>query len=202
MSIKRLFGKTTYLLAAAAVALTALLGSGRIVANAEEELKEASFCSFVIPSTFEPGQEKGLFINKMHPMESSTIRYSVYYNGLDVVLTNREMQELKDHGGPTISNESQRLTKEMYEQKVSEAYNEQYGEDVGFAVSSFENITIDGYPGFKIESSYKAGDQEQIHQTVFMMLSKYRTFTITYQRAEDDDCEELFSNSQATIHIH
>lgn len=202
MNIKRLSGKTAYLLAAGAVALTAFLGAGRIANAAEDELKEASYCSFVIPPQFEPGQEKGLFINTMHPMESSTIRYSVYYNGLDVVLTNKEKQELKDHGGPTISNESERLTKEMYEQKVSEAYNEQYGEDVGFAVSYFDNITIDGYPGFKIESSYKAGDQETIYQTVFMMLSKYRTFTVTYQRAEDDDCEEAFSASQATIHVH
>ena len=105
MNIKRLSGKTAYLIAAGAVALTAFLGAGRTANAAEEELREASFCSFVIPPQFEPGQEKGLFINTMHPMESSTIRYSVYYNGLDVVLTNKEKQELKEEATLDMSHQ-------------------------------------------------------------------------------------------------
>jgi hypothetical protein len=34
-----------------------------------------------------------------------------------------------------------------------------------------------------------------------MLISRYRMFTVTYQRAEDDDCEEFFENSAATIHL-
>jgi hypothetical protein len=73
---------------------------------------------------------------------------------------------------------------------------------VGFVVSSFDKITVDGYPGYRIVSSYQAADEEKVHQTVYMLLSKYRTFTISMQRAEDDDCEALFEECASSIHVH
>jgi len=186
---------------ALAMTVMAVLGINTVNAYAEEDLKEATCCSFVVPLQFVPSGEKGLFVNKDHPMESSTIQYSVYYNGLDVVLTNREKAALAEHNEPKVTDKSTDLTKDIYQETISAAYNSEYGEDVGYTVSSFDKITIDGYPGYKIEGSFQAADQEKIYQTVYMILSKYRTFTVTFQRAEDDECQDAFSECQSTIHV-
>ena len=195
---KNLFGK---IVAVVMIVVTALSINSTSV-FAEDDLQEAQWCSFVIPSQFEPSAEKGLFINKAHPMESSTIQYSVYYNGLDVVLTNREKALLAEHDEPKVTDKSTELTKEIYQETIAAAYNSEYGEDVGYTVSSFDKIDIDGYPGYKIEASFQETDQETVYQTVYMILSKYRTFTITFQRAEDDECQDAFSECQSTIHVH
>ena len=190
-------------LAVAFATVAALLTMNVLEVMAEEDLREADWCSFVIPSEFVPGPERGVFINRNHPMESSTIKYSVYDNGKDVVLTNRE-KEAEAFNVPRnrVTDEPTLLTKDIYQETISAAYNSKYGQDVGFAVESFDSITVDGFPGFKIRSSYRAKDEETIHQTVYMLISKYKVFTITYQRAEDDDCDEQFENSAATIHVN
>ncbi len=188
-------------LAMAVVVFVAFMGSFVTPTYAATDLKEATFCSFVIPPEFIPGEEKGLFINKNHPMESSSIMYSSYDNGADVALTNRQKAEQKEQGITPPQDETQNLTKDIYQETIAAAYNSAYGEDVGYTVSSFNRITIDGYPGYKIVGTYQASDEEVVHQTVYMLLSKYRTFTVTYQRAEDDDCEEFFEESAATIHV-
>ena len=81
-------------------------------------------------------------------------------------------------------------------------YKAQYGADVGFKVESFDHIEIDGYPGYKIVAKYEPEGSQVVHQTVYIIRSKYRTFTITYQRAADDDCEESFNISASTIRVH
>lgn len=169
---------------------------------AADEIAIAKNCTFIIPPTFVPGEEKGLFINENSPMESSTVRYSVYDNGLDKVMTNREKKELEASGAVQIVDESGKLTKDIYQQQLADAYTREYGQDVGFVVSSFDNIDIDGFPGYRIESSYQAQEEEVIHQTVYMIRSRYRVFTVTFQRAEDDDCQELFDNCAQTIHVN
>ncbi len=196
--------KSTVLVCTAVIMciLAALMSLNVINVLAENELKEASWCSFIIPSEFEPSTEPGLFRHKNYPMESSSIKYSCYYNGEDILLTNREKAELSQNGAPKVADDTQDLTKEIYEQTISSAYNTEYGQDVGYTVSSFDNITIDGYPGYKIASSYQAAGEEKIYQTVIMMVSKYKTFTITYQRAEDDYCEESFEESANSIHVN
>ncbi len=204
---KSMIRKTGFMLGVGlAIFITVLAGFlcvDAIDTFAGDDLKEANFCSFVVPPEFVPGETKGLFINKNHPMESSSIMYSHYDNGADVVLTNREKAALEEAGQvqPKVTDESGNLTKDIYQETISAAYNSEYGEDVGYTVKSFNRITVDGYPGYKIEGTFKATDEETVHQTVYMLLSKYRTFTITYQRAEDDDCEEFFEQSAATIHV-
>ncbi len=172
-----------------------------IDAHATDELKSAVDCSFIIPPEFIPGGETGLFVNRNAPMESSTIKYSCYDNGTDKVLTNRQKKELEESGVKQIIDSSRNLTKEIYLEQMKLAYDQEFGQNVGFNVSSFENITIDGYPGYRIISSFQPAGEETIHQTVYIVLSKYRMFTISYQRAEDDDCEELFEKSAQTIHV-
>ncbi len=169
---------------------------------ARENLDEASYCSFVIPPEFVQGSEKGLFINKNHPMESSTIRYGVYDNGRDRIYTNREKKEAAFKAMSAVTDETANLTKEIYQDTISAAYNSEYGQDVGYKVEAFNKITVDGFPGYKITGTYQPEGEEVIHQTVFMVVSKYRTFTITMQRAEDDDCEEFFEECASSIHVH
>ena len=172
-------------------------------AYARDSLDVASYCSFVIPPDFVPAKEKGLFINKENPMESSSIKYDFYDNGLDVIHTNREKAALKEAGTETVVTDlSTSLTKEIYQETMEAAYNSKYGQNVGFNVSSFDKITIDGYPGYRIVASYQAADEEKVHQIVYMLLSRYRTFTISMQRAEDDDCEGLFEECASSIHVH
>ena len=189
------------ILAVICAVLSGFFLSGVITTLAEDDLKTATSCSFVIPNEFVPGTEKGFFINKNHPMESSSIKYSYYDNEKDKILTNREKAAVLASGEMEIIDESLNLIREIYQETMSAAYDNEYQQKVGFSVESFEKIRIDGYPGFKIVSSYQPADEEVIHQTVYMMISKYRMFTVTYQRAEDDDCEELFENSAATIHL-
>ena len=206
MEKKRLIGKTVFGFGTGMAMLMAVLAAfiytGVADVMASDQLKEASYCSFVIPPEFVPGSEKGQFINKNYPMESSLIRYSYFDNGLDELVTNREKQTKSQEETVKVTDKTENLTKEIYEETLAEAYNAAYGQNVGYSVSSFDKIRVDGYPGFKIEASYKAGDEVPVHQTVYMLLSKYRTFTVTYQRAEDDECEEHFNESSATIHVH
>ena len=134
-------------------------------------------------------------------MESATISYNCYNNGMDKVLTNREKKELEASGQKSVLDASRNLTKEIYQEQLAAAYASEYGEGVGFEVSSFDKITIDGFPGYKIVSTFKPTGSEVIHQTVYMILSRYRVFTVTYQRAEDDDFEEVFEKSAESIHV-
>ncbi len=181
--------------------IAAYITSDVVYTLAEDAPKEAHHCTFVIPSEFTPGTEGGTFINKNYPMESSSVSYHVFENGNDVVLTNREKLQQKEAIEEAVIDKSGELTKEEYEKILTESYNSAYGEDVGFTVDSFEKITVDGYPGYKIASYYQASGEEVVHQTVYMILSKYKTFTITYQRAEDDECEALFEQSADTIRV-
>ncbi len=189
------------MLAIIIAAFAAFITSDVIDTLAEDSLKEAHHCTFVIPSEFEPGSERGTFINKNYPMESSSVSYHIYSNGNDVVMTNREKMQKQEAFEKAVIDKSGDLTRDEYEKLLSDSYNSAYGEDVSFTVESFDEVTIDGYPGYKIVSYYQASGEEVVHQTVYMILSKYKTFTITYQRAEDDECEDLFEQSAQTIHV-
>ncbi|MCR4902771.1 MAG: hypothetical protein K6A23_07930 [Butyrivibrio sp.] len=164
-----------------------------------EELEVAKSCTFVIPSEFVPSSTEGLFVDKNAPYESGTISYSVAITGEEVVLTNKE-REL-EYEESLIEDASTQLTKDIYESQMTQAYNSKYGFDVAYSVSSFDIVEIDGFPGYKIGASYNDGKQN-IYQTVYMIISRYKTFTICYTRAEDDDVSEQFDKSAKTIHVN
>ena len=171
-----------------------------LTAYADEELREASQCTFVIPSEFKPSGTKGLFIHKSYPMESCSVMYTVYDNGGGIRLTNREREAVEQNPSGIVDSSGE-LTKKHFQDLFSATYNREYGVDVGYKVSSFDNIAIDGYPGYKVTADYKAGDEERIFQTVYMIRSHYKTFVITYQRADDDDADALFDASAKTLHV-
>ena len=169
--------------------------------NESTVLAEATCLTFVIPAEFVPSEEGDVFIDRNYPMESSSISYSFQDIGTKMSLTNREKQALLESSEPVTADERDALTKDIYEKELAKAYNAEYGEDVGFKVQSFDKITIDGFPGYRIYATYQASDEEVIHQTVYILLSKYRTFTVTFQRADDDESEEIFSGIADTIHV-
>ena len=133
-------------------------------------------------------------------MESSSVMYSVYDNGGGIRLTNREKEAAKESPSGIVDSSGE-LTKKHFQELFSATYNKEYGTDVGYEVTAFDNITVDGYPGYRAEANYKAGDEERIFQTVYMIRSRYKTFVITYQRADDDDAEGLFDSSAKTLHV-
>ena len=94
----------------------------------------------------------------------------------------------------------QELSKESYEKMMAQQYAMVYGTAVSYQVSSFENITVDGFPGYRIEASWKDASQN-IDQTVIMILSADKTYTITWSQAEDDLHTEDFAESQASVHV-
>ena len=168
--------------------------------EAANGLNEAKQCTFVVPPNFVPGDEAGVFINESYPMESSSIKFGYYDNGEKRVLTNREKIE-RNNSPFIIADMSEKLTKEIYQSALADAYNKSYDKDVGFKVNSFNETSFDGFPGYHIVSEFQVEDQPKIFQTSYIILSKYRTFTVTYQRADDDDCEEAFTESARTIHV-
>ncbi len=204
MSISRHFDRAKMflgvLVALGLAAMAGIMADKAISSLAADDIGTAVQCSFIVPPEFVPGPEKGLFITESYPMDSSSIRYSYYDNGKDKVLTNREKIELQNELY-IIEDMSSKLTKEAYQKLMSDSYEKTYGKDVRFAVSSFDNRIFDGFPGYCIKSDFKVGEEPTIYQDVYIILSKYRTFTITYQRAADDECEELFKKSAASIHV-
>ena len=170
-------------------------------AASNNELEVATQCSFIIPSDFVPGNESGLFINKNYPMESSSIKYSIYENGKDKVLTNREKKTLAANGSFLSVEDSINLTKDIYQSILAEAYEKAYGMDVGYKVTDFTTKDFDGFPGYKIMAEFNTESNIMVYQTVYIILSKYKTFTISYQMAEDDECREMFDTSASTINV-
>ncbi|SFB84398.1 hypothetical protein [Butyrivibrio sp. YAB3001] len=203
---KRKHGLSTIKIKIAQALFTAMIpmtvmGIGALKVCASDNLKSATQCTFMVPPEMDATTKKGLFEHLNFPMESCTISYSVYDNGEDKVLTNREKKAIEESGDKVVLYDPENLTKEIYQETISAAYNKEYGQNVGCHVESFEKIDIDGYPGYKISLTYKNADEEKIYQTAFIIVSKYKVFTVTYQRAEDDDCQEMFDISQASIHV-
>lgn len=192
------------LLVLAALLFAAIAGLNMndvVKAEGTEELPKAVQCSFIVPQEFIPGSEPGLFVNQNYPMESSSIKYSIYDNGKDKVLTNREKQALLESGEPSIVDESANLTKEIYQKTMESAFRTEFGQDMGYTVTDFDKKIFDGFPGYRIKAEFMASGEAKVYQTAYIILSRYRTFTITYQRAEDDDCQESFEKSAETIRV-
>lgn len=194
-----------------AIFMTAAIAAGflesaevsyRIKAEAKvEDLSEASGCSFIVPAGFVMTADEGVFVNEHYPLESANITYKVSYLPKEKVLTNKEKA---DGVSATESDEEllyDNLTKDIYEEIQKENYVNLYGEDVDFGVDSFNENTIDGYPGYMIETHLTPTGSQTVYQKIFIILSRYKAFSIIYSRADDDDFEESFAESIESIHI-
>lgn len=146
----------------------------------EEEAagEEVHHCAVLIPAGYqESGEIPGMYIHERSPLDSSNIYYTVS----------------EGDGG----NVSTVLTEEIYKETVEEAY-QNAGQEIELQVISFEEIRMDGIPGYKIRSSYKVDGDGEIEQLVYLILAK-DTYTITYSQMSDDELMADFEISDGEI---
>ena len=93
---------------------------------------------------------------------------------------------------------SDKLTKESYKEIVEGAYKEG-GQDVDLVIDSFEEIDMEGVPGYKIRSSYQIEGGE-VEQLAYLILAE-DTYTITYSQMADDDLMADFEISDGVIKL-
>lgn len=67
------------------------------------------------------------------------------------------------------------------------------------AISSFEELDMDGIPGYKIRSEYMAGEHT-IQQLTYLVLAE-DTYTITYSQSQDDELMADFEISDGEIKL-
>ena len=142
--------------------------------------EEVSYCAVLIPEDYQESEDiPGMYLHERNPLDSSNIYYTVSEGSGDGVV-------------------SDTLTREAYEETLEEAYEES-GQKVDLNIESFEEIDMEGVPGYKIRSSYAVGDKE-IEQLAYLILAK-DTYTITYSQMSDDELMADFEISDGEIRL-
>lgn len=146
----------------------------------ESGREDVSYCAVLIPEGYQESEEiPGMYLHERAPLDSSNIYYTVSEgNGEGMV--------------------SAALTKEKYEETVEKAYQEA-GQKIDLKIESFEEIDMEGVPGYKIRSSYSVGE-EQVEQLAYLILAE-DTYTITYSQMSDDDLMADFEISDGEIRL-
>ena len=146
----------------------------------EIDREKASYCVVLIPASYQESQEvPGMYIHNRSPLDSSNIYYTVSEGGQDGMV-------------------STDLTKETYEKTLEEAYKAA-GRDVDLVIESFEEIDMEGVPGYKIRSSCQL-EEEKIEQLTYLILAQ-DTYTITYSQMSDDELMADFVISDGEIRL-
>ena len=146
----------------------------------EIDREEASYCVVLIPASYQESEEiPGMYIHNRNPLDSSNIYYTVSEGGEDGIV-------------------STALTEEIYEKTLEEAY-EEAGQAVDLVIESFEEIDMDGVPGYKIRSAYQM-EEEKIEQLTYLILAQ-DTYTITYSQMSDDELMADFVISDGEIRL-
>lgn len=146
----------------------------------EIDRERASYCVVLIPASYQESQEvPGMYIHNRSPLDSSNIYYTVSEGGQDGMV-------------------STDLTKETYEKTLEEAYKAA-GRDVDLVIESFEEIDMEGVPGYKIRSSCQL-EEEKIEQLTYLILAQ-DTYTITYSQMSDDELMADFVISDGEIRL-
>lgn len=163
--------------------------SQRYIEMKEFELKErddgsgrekVKCCVVKIPSGYHESEEiPGMYLHERAPLDSSNIYYSV-------------------SPGSEKGMVSDSLTQEEYAQTIESAFQDR-GQKVELAISSFEELDMDGIPGYKIRSEYMAGEHT-IQQLTYLVLAE-DTYTITYSQSQDDELMADFEISDGEIKL-
>lgn len=146
----------------------------------EIDRKEASYCVVLIPASYRESEDiPGMYVHNRNPLDSSNIYYTVSEGGEDGMV-------------------STALTREIYEKTLEEAY-EQSGQNVDLVIESFEEIDMEGVPGYKIRSTYQV-NEEKIEQLTYLILAK-NTYTVTYSQMSDDELMADFVITDGAIRL-
>ena len=142
--------------------------------------EEIRCCTVLIPAGYHQSDEiEGMYIHERSPLDSSNIYYSVS----------------EGDGDGRISD---KLTRKSYEELVEQTYREE-GMDVDLEVEDFEEIDVEGVPGFKIKSSYELADN-RIEQLTYLIVAE-DTYTITYSQLADDELMVDFEVTDGQIRL-
>lgn len=147
---------------------------------AEEEEDKVRYCVLLIPAGYVPSEEvEGMYVHERSPLDSSNIYYTV-------------------SGGGKEGTISKKLTREIYEKEVEDAFSKE-GWEIDLLVEDFEEIDMEGIPGYKIRSSYEI-DDSKIEQLTYLVLAE-DTYTITYSQMADDELMADFDISGDEIRL-
>ncbi len=139
---------------------------------------ETQGCTFVPPEDFEelPDME-GMYVSEHYPVDASTIYYTEKQMDMSLQL----------------------MTESTFTEHMREALKRQYDSDVEIKVDTFEKITIDDFPAFKILCSYSYGDVK-ITQLEYI-INADKSYIIIYSQTDDYDRMEEFKASAETIQV-
>lgn len=145
-----------------------------------EEEDSVRYCALLIPAGYQPSEEiEGMYVHERNPLDSSNIYYTV-------------------SPGDADGKVSEKLTKEVYEKTIESAFSEE-GWKIDLQIESFEEIDMEGVPGYKIRSTYEVEDG-QIEQLTYLIMAD-DTYTITYSQMADDQLMADFDISGDEIRL-
>lgn len=149
-------------------------------ALADDGREESSYCAVLIPEGYVESTEiPGMYVHPKAPLDSSNIYYTIAESS---------------NGGQVIEN----LTEADYEDLIEGAYAEA-GQQVDLQIESFEQVDMEGIPGYKIRSSYEMEDN-QVEQLAYIILAE-NTCTVTYSQLSDDELMADFEISDGQIKL-
>ncbi|MBD5471951.1 MAG: hypothetical protein HDR20_03325 [Lachnospiraceae bacterium] len=149
-------------------------------AKAEDAEDSVQYCALLIPVGYKPSEEiEGMYVHERSPLDSSNIYYTVSQGNEDGKI-------------------SEKLTREVYEETIEKAFSEE-GWEIDLQIESFEEIDMEGVPGYKIRSTYAVEDG-QIEQLTYLIMA-HDTYTITYSQMADDQLMTDFDISGDEIRL-
>lgn len=147
--------------------------------EAESGREEVQYCAVMIPAGYQESEEiPGMYLHERSPLDSSNVYYTVAEGDSGLV--------------------SDALTSNEYKDTIEQAFKER-GKEITLEVESFEEIDMDGVPGYKIRSVYEV-EENKIEQLTYMILAE-NTYTITYSQSEDDELMADFEISDGEIKL-
>lgn len=142
--------------------------------------EESSYCAVLIPEGYvESSEIPGMYVHPKAPLDSSNIYYTM-------TESSNEGQVIED------------LTEADYEELIETAYAEA-GQQIDLLIESFEQIDMEGIPGYKIRSSFEVAD-EAVEQLAYIILAE-NTCTVTYSQLSDDELMADFEISDGQIKL-
>lgn len=142
--------------------------------------EDIGYCAILIPDGFYQSEDiPGMYVNKLYPMDSSNI----YYTVSDAV---------------TVGVVDDSLTLEDYEKAVEKGFSQE-GKNIDLVVDEFSKDEMEGIPCYKIRSHYSIGD-ENLQQLVYIILGS-DTHVITYTQMSDDELMADFKTAEGQIKL-
>ncbi|MCR5675269.1 MAG: hypothetical protein K6G16_06105 [Lachnospiraceae bacterium] len=169
------------------------------------KLPDASSFSVTLPEEFLPDATPGRYVCRRWPLDAANITVEVTVLSEEPKYTNAEKREMEARGEKVqrVVRDYTDLTAAVFE----EAANAALSDGLSFKVKSFVHTTTrrasDGvsFPGFRIGAELSGG-LKPVTEEIHIVLSDDRIFTVTYAQASDDEFDELFKKSAATITVY